>query len=72
MHQNPALVEALARDHVAELQHSAEAAALGRQADGRSHRVVDAARRRTGWLLVDVGLRLAAGGGAMSVPGGQR
>jgi hypothetical protein len=74
VYPNPTLVQALVRDHVAELQQSAEAAALGRQRETRSNRVVDAAKRRTGWLLVDVGLRLATPRRATShlVPGEQR
>jgi hypothetical protein len=55
---NPALAQALARDHVADLRHSAQASAHGRHAKAPP-RVTSAARRRAGWLLVDIGLRLA-------------
>jgi hypothetical protein len=58
-------LEALSREHVAELRRSAEARAR-RERDTRRHSVAEAARHGTGWLLVDLGLRLAAprGGGS--------
>jgi hypothetical protein len=52
-HPHPTFVEALARDRARELRHGAPAR--------RRRRLVRAARSRTGWLLVSVGLRLAAG-----------
>jgi hypothetical protein len=56
---NPFLVQALARDRVAELRQCARATAHVRPTKpGR--RLTDTARRRVGWLLVDLGLRLAA------------
>ena len=58
MCQNPALARALARDRVAELRQAAEAGSRDRRHLPRAH-VIQAARRGTGWLLVDVGLRLA-------------
>jgi hypothetical protein len=59
MYQNPALVEALARDRILDLRQSAQARATS-QRPTRRHRVTQAARQGTGWLLVDLGLRLAA------------
>jgi hypothetical protein len=58
VHQHHALLEALGRDRVAELRHSAGASAHIRR-EPRWYRPVAAARRQTGWLLVDMGLRLA-------------
>jgi hypothetical protein len=58
VNQNPTLVRALVSDRVAELRRSVEASApCPRQQRRRS--VVEAARNGTGWLLVDLGLRLA-------------
>jgi hypothetical protein len=51
MHTQPTLIAAVAHDRVRELRHGARP----RRRRARS------ARRRTGWLLVDVGLRLALG-----------
>jgi len=59
MYQNPALVEALARDRIDDLRESARPRAT-KQRETRRHRVTQAARVGTGWLLVDLGLRLAA------------
>ncbi len=57
MYHHQALADALARDRAAELRQSAESAArVRRQSRGPS--VIAAARLRTGWLLVDMGLRL--------------
>lgn len=50
MHQNNILVGAVARDRVA---------ALRRGGGRRRPRRAGAVRRRTGWVLVDLGLRLA-------------
>lgn len=58
MHQHPALVEALISDRVAELRNGGWATAHMRR-QKRWHELVAAARRGTGWLLVDMGLRLA-------------
>ena len=58
MHQHPVVLEALARDRVAELRHSASATTHMR-GEKRWHRLVAAGRRGTGWLLIDMGLRLA-------------
>ena len=58
MYPNPAVVEALARDRVLELRQGAARRARFRR-EKRRHRVTAAARHGTGWLLVDVGLRLA-------------
>jgi hypothetical protein len=58
MYQNPTLVKALVRDRVDEVRQSAEARAP-RKRENRRHPIVDAARHGTGWLLVDLGLRLA-------------
>jgi len=62
MHQNPTIADALAHDRVLALRQSARTSAraseLGRRVT-RPRRVTDAARRGTGWLLVDLGLRLA-------------
>ena len=51
MHPQPTLIEPLARDRAAELRRHARSRPRRRRS----------ARRRTGWLLVDVGLRLALG-----------
>ena len=56
---NPVLAQALVRDHVAELRQSARPSAHFRR-DKLRPCVTSAARRRAGWLLVDIGLRLAA------------
>jgi hypothetical protein len=50
MHQNDTLVGAVTRDRVAELR---------RCGGTRRPRRAESVRRRTGWLLVQVGLRLA-------------
>lgn len=57
MYHHPALAGALAKDRVAELRRSAEASARVRRTP-RGPSVIGAARLRTGWLLVDMGLRL--------------
>lgn len=65
MYQNPVLVKALVRDRVAELQRSAAAGAS--HADGpRRPRPIATARQGAGWLLVDVGLRLAVPRGTVN------
>jgi len=55
MCQNPALLRAIARDRVADLHQSARPVARDRRA-GRAAWTI---RHAAGWLLVDVGLRLA-------------
>ena len=56
---NPFLVQALARDRVAELRQSGRASAqVGRTKAQPGF--TDTVRHRAGWLLVDLGLRLAA------------
>ena len=51
MHPQPTLIQALAQERVCELRRGASP----------RRRRAHSARRRTGWLLVDVGLRLALG-----------
>lgn len=66
MCQHPSLVEALAKDRVAELRRNASATAPS----GRERRpsIVETARHRSGWLLVDIGIRLAVPHTAVSSP----
>ena len=73
MYHHPALIQALASDRVAERRHDARAAAAIRR-EKHPHRLIPAARHATGWLLIDVGLRLAMsrGGRSHSVAGAQR
>jgi hypothetical protein len=63
VYQSPALVQALARSRVAELHASAEM--LERPRRDPQHHIIESARHRTGWLLVDIGLRLALPRSAM-------
>jgi hypothetical protein len=63
VHQHPALVEVLIRDRVAELRQNGQAGRRCRS-EHRHHRVTEAARRGTGWLLIEWGLRLAMPRGA--------
>lgn len=63
MSQNPALVEALAKDRLAELHQATRRC----RRETRPRRVIRAARNETGWLLVDLGLRLAVPRGAIRV-----
>lgn len=65
MLQNPAVVEALGRDRVRERRQSARRSGLGRR-DVHGRRFTAAARQGTGWLLVDLGLRLAVPRGGRS------
>lgn len=58
LHQHPAVLEGLARDRVAELRRSRWQNASMRR-EKRWHERATAARSGTGWLLVDLGLRLA-------------
>jgi hypothetical protein len=73
VYQHPAVVGTLIRDRVAELRHAGRAAADGRP-EMRQHKRFAAARRGIGWLLVDMGLRLAVprGGSNHLVARGQR
>lgn len=64
---HPALVQALARDRAAELRHSACVSAPVHRTEPRS-RFTDMARHRAGWLLVDLGLRLASPSRLVSDP----
>lgn len=68
MYQNPALVQALVRDRVAELFQSAPPARGHRGNPKRRLRMIRAARQGTGWVLVDLGLRLAIPRGAVNHP----
>jgi hypothetical protein len=73
VYYNPALAGALVRDRVAQLQQSAGATAHPRPRQRRPN-VIAAARLGAGWLLIDMGLRLAMprGGTDRPVTGGQR
>jgi hypothetical protein len=64
---HPALVQALTRDRVAGLRHAAEPSVRPR-CDGPGASVLLATRRATGWMLVDVGLRLALPQRALNHP----
>ena len=64
MHQHPAVLETLMRERVADLRHSAQATAHRRR-ERRWLRFAAATRRGTGWMLVDMGLRLAVPRGAI-------
>jgi hypothetical protein len=64
VYPNPAVVQALAKDRVIELRQAAKAGATNRH-EVRQPRVIEAARHGAGWLLVDVGLRLALPHGAV-------
>ena len=67
MHQHPALVEALIRDRVAERRQN-DQANHRHHPEHRRHRVSEVARRGTGWLLIECGLRLAMPRGAIHRP----
>jgi hypothetical protein len=54
---NPQLLEDLAARHMQDIR---DAAAMTREHVGRDRRRQPSLRVRTGWTLVDVGLRLAA------------
>ena len=58
MCQSPALMRVLASDRVADLRQLSESGVRDKRARPRVHGL-EAARLATGWLLVDVGLRLA-------------
>jgi hypothetical protein len=55
---NPALAQALASDRSADLRQAAAPRVRPPRDDHRAN-VILATRRATGWMLVDVGLRLA-------------
>lgn len=65
MYHHPALIQALASDRVAERRHDARAAAAIRP-EKHPHRLIPAVRHATGWLLIDLGLRLATARGGRS------
>lgn len=67
MYQSPGLLQALGRDRVAELRRHAPHSERNR-CEPRRRQFIEAARSTTGWLLVDVGLRLAAPRNAMNHP----
>lgn len=73
MYQHPVLVEALMKDRVAGLRHSAGAGSHVKAASCQ-RRLVASVRQGTGWLLVDLGLKLATprGGASHAVARGQR
>ena len=73
MYHHPAFARALVSDHVAELHRSAGAAGRTRP-NRRRPNLFAAARLETGWLLIDMGLRLAMprGGPNRPVARGQR
>jgi hypothetical protein len=63
--QNPVLVQALIEARVAELRRAGAPGIRSRgRGRGGEHRVVEGVVRRAGWLLVGMGLRLVASGGA--------
>jgi hypothetical protein len=64
---NPGLVQALTSDRVADLRHRAQPRVRRGQDDPRAS-VILATRRATGWMLVDVGLRLAVPQRALNHP----
>lgn len=59
MYQNPAIAETLVRDRVAHLQRSAAKASPVSRRERRRRPIGGAARSAAGWLLVEIGLRLA-------------
>jgi hypothetical protein len=71
MNQHPTLIQALTRDRVEALRRSAAPDGSGPRMK-RRHRDIGTVRHATGWLLVDVGLRLAVHGSKMSRPVAQR
>lgn len=58
MHHHPAIVGPVIREQVAGLHHDAKLDADGRH-DPAGRRVIAAATQPIGWLLIEVGLRLA-------------
>jgi hypothetical protein len=67
VNQNPTLVKALVCDRVAELRRSVEASAP-RPREQRRRRGIEAARTATGWLLIELGLRLTLSRGGLERP----
>jgi hypothetical protein len=73
VHHNPALARAIARDRVSDLRQSAwtpgHLRARKRRLDG-----IETVRLGAGWLLIEMGLRLAVPRGGINRPasGGQR
>ncbi len=67
MFQHPALREPLMTDRVAALRHAGPATGHDRR-EKRRHKRVAAARHGIGWLLVDMGLRIAMPRGAANHP----
>jgi hypothetical protein len=65
LYQCPSLVQALARDRLAELQRTGRP---GARRNGPRQAVIATARNRTGWLLVAIGLRLAVPRGPTNGP----
>jgi len=64
---NPVLTTMLAHDRAEELRRHAQKTTVRRGATDR-RQVIAAARNGTGWLLVDLGLRLAAPRNTMGRP----
>jgi hypothetical protein len=65
VYQNPAHAEALVRDRVAELRRSATKPSPVSPRERRRRGVTEAVRSGAGWLLVEMGLRLAVPRSAM-------
>jgi hypothetical protein len=70
VYHHQALAGVLVRDRVADLRHSAQSAGASTRSPRIQHRpgVIASARLRTGWLLVDMGLRLAVPRGRTNRP----
>jgi hypothetical protein len=73
MHQHPVVQEAIVRGRVDGLRHNAGARARVRR-ETRRLKLLAAARHGAGWLLVDLGLRLAMprAGVKQSIASGRR
>ena len=65
MHHHPLLVEALVRDRISEQRQRARTPAHTRP-QGRRRNGIEAARLGAGWLLIEMGLRLAMPRGGMN------
>jgi hypothetical protein len=76
VYHHQALAGVLVSDRAAELRHRAQSAGASTRSPRKQHRpgVIASARLRTGWLLVDMGLRMAVprGGANRPVAGGRR
>jgi hypothetical protein len=70
MYQHPVLAEAVMKGRLAHIRDSAVATTQVRAAQRRQN-LVAAARHGTGWLLVDLGLKLATPRGGTSHPVGR-